>query len=1074
MGGDKESLSLATLASAAFGVLGLGMILFGALVAWAHILPVERDTGLTLLGIGVFLYFFHVLEALCGSKTSKYLSWVLSETQFQDYVKELQEARPLIRWSIQNYHYEEHRSRDKDGRERVERKRVNTHSAVGQYDINGFADETLSPEQTIAMFHLMYDGEQEDLEASKKKPISRLFLLCAMPLEYHPIDDQEESRLSNCRERFYSDNTTDTHQDKDSNDLIGCPYKSHVMVILKEGTDNSRARPWWMTYCVYVVCTLFLLSVPYRYFFFSQCTKISWEVLKHFSHKPQDAWGEEPKHSRAQRTDAASKAFRKVKRETPVQGAHGKLPKAWHEVEEEDVGPPVQVPVGVPSYWKNRDLGKDFDEKISLSVDERGKMQSLLDATFKNKATRDRKDGDMPSRLVVTQVIRMEDSKMWRRFEQKRAELAVKGRPKLMEEMPGSGGFKTSNAGMELTSDLNEPLAPLHEAYLFHGSCPGGALGIGENGFDMSRVGSNVGTMFGAGAYMAEASSKSDEYSSEDPVGLFAGKRALLLCRTLLGNMFYITESNIPRIEDALATGRFQAVLGDREAVVDTYREFVVFDDAQIYPAEVWILGAAYLYFASMRQLVQALENFSSQRHVAYQSPKRAEKDEELPEFGFSHAVSCEARLSPEYIIIDLDVVRQMESTAVSAFQEILSVAKEQACVLILARPDPCVLQQMENFQLPLRRLHEAPVPLPEDELGGDALLVAETLDQALEFVEESFLQAYQPAPGQCRGHDHSEIRRRLASFVGPSLALHGVFLDFHVWLDGYFPSYHPQIFEHLAPFLEIRKLQEREVLYRAPPFRSLQRGGAWMCEAEKGKEPPLVWLLQGGADHIWNPNSETEQSVRAFEDMYRLSPGSAFEKARIVEKRGSWCAGPFSTARAFLAGSAHPGTLISTDASTVAILRQQAFEELPGHLRRIVTAPRSSEFSELVLGRRQREKKKQNIRRTWALQGADQGQGGMREVVVMKGLVAQNQFLQKELQEMKVLEERIFLETKVRDIQPVWENLKGQVELMEQNLVALGSDGSEVNILKEYEVLGMPERGSCPTGRLIFRLFKR
>ena len=35
--------------------------------------------------------------------------------------------------------------------------------------------------------------------------------------------------------------------------------------------------------------------------------------------------------------------------------------------------------------------------------------------------------------------------------------------------------------------------------------------GIGENGFDMSRVGSNVGTMFGAGAYLAEASSKSDE-----------------------------------------------------------------------------------------------------------------------------------------------------------------------------------------------------------------------------------------------------------------------------------------------------------------------------------------------------------------------------------------------------------------------------------------------------------------------------------------------------------------------------------------------------------------------------------
>lgn len=94
---------------------------------------------------------------------------------------------------------------------------------------------------------------------------------------------------------------------------------------------------------------------------------------------------------------------------------------------------------------------------------------------------------------------------------------------------------------------------------------------------------------FGAGAYLAEASSKSDEYATEDPSGLFAGKFALLLCRTLLGNMFYITESNIPRIEDALATGRFQCVLGDREAAVDTYREFVVFDEAQIYPEFVLI-----------------------------------------------------------------------------------------------------------------------------------------------------------------------------------------------------------------------------------------------------------------------------------------------------------------------------------------------------------------------------------------------------------------------------------------------------------------------------------------------------
>ena len=50
--------------------------------------------------------------------------------------------------------------------------------------------------------------------------------------------------------------------------------------------------------------------------------------------------------------------------------------------------------------------------------------------------------------------------------------------------------------------------------------------------------------------------------------------------------------------------------------------------------------------------------------------------------------------------------------------------------------------------------------------------------------------------------------------------------------------------------------------------------------------------------DHIWNPHCETEQAVRAFQDLNRLSPGVAFEKARINETTGSWCAGPFSTMR--------------------------------------------------------------------------------------------------------------------------------------------------------------------------------
>ncbi|CAE7257438.1 Tnks [Symbiodinium sp. CCMP2592] len=585
-GAEQEKLSVITVCSAIAGVIGFGMLLFGALMLWAGLIPDED--GLVMVIVGVLLYLSHLLEALCRSKTSKYLSYIFSETEFQSYVKEVQAAKPQIRWTIQNYHWEEKGKRDKN----VERRRVNTHRAEAHYDINGFVDETLSPEQMIAMFHLVYDGDNQDLEANKANPKSfRIFLLCEMPLEYHPFDDQEEQRLNATREAFYTENTRDTHQDKSSANLIDFGgYRTHIMVVLRENTDDSDARPWWMHYWVYLICTICLMSVPYRYYFFSQCKKARWEVLKHFSHKHEGAegWNMEPRDTRSKRTDAASRAFRGVKRETQQPSRQG-VSAAWEEGKETlNVGPPVEVPIGVPSYWKNQDLSKHFDEKINLSVEETQKMQTLLDVTFKDKATRDRRSGGMPTRLVVSQVIRMEDSKMWMRFEQKRAEMCTRGRPQLIKEMPGSGAFKTSQDG-DLPLFLKELTTDLNEAYLFHGSSPGGALGIGENGFDMGRVGSNVGTMFGAGAYMAEASSKSDEYATEDPSGLFAGKLALLLCRTLLGNMFYITESNIPRIDDALRTGKFLSVLGDREAAVDTYREFVVFDEAQIYPEYVII-----------------------------------------------------------------------------------------------------------------------------------------------------------------------------------------------------------------------------------------------------------------------------------------------------------------------------------------------------------------------------------------------------------------------------------------------------------------------------------------------------
>ena len=50
--------------------------------------------------------------------------------------------------------------------------------------------------------------------------------------------------------------------------------------------------------------------------------------------------------------------------------------------------------------------------------------------------------------------------------------------------------------------------------------------------------------------------------------------------------------------------------------------------------------------------------------HISYRQPGVPGDDHsDLPEFSFSHAVSSELRAHPEYIVLDLDLVRQMEST---------------------------------------------------------------------------------------------------------------------------------------------------------------------------------------------------------------------------------------------------------------------------------------------------------------------------------------------------------------------------------------------------------------------------
>merc|ERR1711879_739466 len=148
------------------------------------------------------------------------------------------------------------------------------------------------------------------------------------------------------------------------------------------------------------------------------------------------------------------------------------------------------------------------------------------------------------------------------------------------------GQVATAPFENDLAGGAGQMDSSLNEHYFFHGTSPEGAYGISEAGFMINLAGSNAGTMFGKGAYFAERSSKSDEYASTNK-GIYQGIYSLLLCRVCCGEMFRVTRSAIRAIEKALKSGEYDSVLGDREASVGSYREFVVYRERQIYPEYV-------------------------------------------------------------------------------------------------------------------------------------------------------------------------------------------------------------------------------------------------------------------------------------------------------------------------------------------------------------------------------------------------------------------------------------------------------------------------------------------------------
>merc|ERR1712112_363786 len=172
----------------------------------------------------------------------------------------------------------------------------------------------------------------------------------------------------------------------------------------------------------------------------------------------------------------------------------------------------------------------------------------------------------MGHKFEVVQVITNQNPKFWKKHVMKT--FAAKTQAYLP---------KFTSAGHE-TFHTSE-----NEMLLFHGTKPSAADAICETHFDVGK--SNPDGLFGQGLYFAESSSKSDEYVKDEEDGIYQGLYATLLCRVHMGKINYDAQLK-PDPKQLMAPVKRKechSVLGDREKVRGTYREFIIYNAGQVY-----------------------------------------------------------------------------------------------------------------------------------------------------------------------------------------------------------------------------------------------------------------------------------------------------------------------------------------------------------------------------------------------------------------------------------------------------------------------------------------------------------
>mmetsp|Transcript_36717 Transcript_36717/g.87893 ORF Transcript_36717/g.87893 Transcript_36717/m.87893 type:complete len:479 (+) Transcript_36717:650-2086(+) len=246
----------------------------------------------------------------------------------------------------------------------------------------------------------------------------------------------------------------------------------------------------------------------------------------------------------------------------------------------------AKLVASLPSNWDVDAIATSrcFVSKQSLSQEITSVIQRLVDHCFVCKSTRDRKRREMPLRLQVTEVVRVENSVAWIAYDAARTRLRERQQLRGPDEATEveTPALTAALFDEELCGVLGTLQEDVQEHLLFHGTTAAAVQGISDSRFRLDLAGSHRGTMYGNGVYLAECSSKADEYAEAGRDGTCR----MLLCRAALGRVLRNCDRS-PKgqeLEEQVRSG-YDSLCGDREAAVGTFREFVLYDSSQVYPA---------------------------------------------------------------------------------------------------------------------------------------------------------------------------------------------------------------------------------------------------------------------------------------------------------------------------------------------------------------------------------------------------------------------------------------------------------------------------------------------------------